>query len=132
MISEEAWENRAGIDGTFTGKIGGANTSAQGVMRREKSVIGAHNKCWKFAPYPAHGPYYVPSPNWEAKRDCEFILEDKGRNLKSLWKELNIGDILPWEDGVNEAERLLAISKANRDVTQQSRDDGEQEMIKKL
>ena len=118
MISEEAWENRAGIDGTFTGKIGGANTSAQGVMRREKSVIGAHNKCWKFAPYPAHGPYYVPSPNWEAKRDCEFILEDKGRNLKSLWRELNIGDILPWEDVAHETEMFLAICNAHRDATQ--------------
>ena len=56
----------------------------------------------------------------------------QNRQLESLWKETKIGDILPWEDGVNEAGRLLAISKANRDVTQQSRDDGEQEMIKKL
>ena len=56
----------------------------------------------------------------------------QNRQLECLWKETKIGDILPWEDGVNEAERLLAISKANRDVTQQSRDDGEQEMIKKL
>ena len=56
----------------------------------------------------------------------------QNRQQESLWKETKIGDILPWEDGVNEAERLLAISKANRDVTQQSRDDGEQEMIKKL
>ena len=55
----------------------------------------------------------------EAKRDFEFIGADKDRQLESRWRETKIGDFLPFrEDVADEAERLLAISKANRAATQ--------------
>jgi hypothetical protein len=56
-----------------------------------KSVIGAHNKWWKYL-------LGAISKNGEAKRDVEFIGEDKDRQLESLWRETRIGDVLPWGD----------------------------------
>ena len=53
--------------------------------------------------------------------------EDKDGQLESLWKETKIGDILPLEDVADQAERLLSISNANRDATQESYDDRERE-----
>jgi hypothetical protein len=51
--------------------------------------------------------------------------------LESLWRETKIGDVLrtsiSWEDIVDEAERLLAISKASRNAAKDGHDDGEQE-----
>jgi len=41
--------------------------------------------------------YYAPSPR-EAKRKFEFIVEDKDRQLESLWRETSIGNVLLWED----------------------------------
>ena len=49
----------------------------------------------------------------EAKRDFEFIREDKDRQLESSWKETKIGNVFPWENVADEAKRLLAIGKAN-------------------
>ena len=45
----------------------------------------------------------------KAKRDVEFIGEDKDRQLESLWRETTIGDVLPWEDVADEAQRLLMM-----------------------
>jgi hypothetical protein len=47
----------------------------------------------------------------QAKRNFEIIGEYKDRHLESLWRETKIGNIFPWEDIADEAERLLAISK---------------------
>jgi hypothetical protein len=43
-----------------------------------------------------------------------------------LWKGTKIGDVLPWEDVADEAERLLSIITV-RDSTQESHNDREQE-----
>ena len=53
------------------------------------------------------------SKHGEAKRDVEFIGEDKDRQLESLWSETRIGDVLPWEDVADEAQRLLDIHNAS-------------------
>jgi hypothetical protein len=34
---------------------------------------------------------------------------DKDRQFESLWKETKMGDVLPWEDVADEAEKLLTI-----------------------
>jgi hypothetical protein len=82
-----------------------AHIQSAGCKAQKKSVIGVHNRCWKYllCAITKHG---------EAKRDFEFIGEDKDRQLESLWRETKIGNVLPWEDFADEAERLLAISKA--------------------
>ncbi len=40
-----------------------------------------------------------------------------------MWKETNIGDVLPREDIKDEAERLLAISKGGRNAAKEGHDD---------
>jgi hypothetical protein len=74
----------------------------------------------------------VITKHGEAKRDFEFIGEDKDRQFESLWRETKIGDLLPWEDVANEAEMLLAISKVNRDAANEDHDDGEQDDDKEV
>jgi hypothetical protein len=44
-----------------------------------------------------------------------------------LWKETNFGGVLPWEDIVDEAERLLAISKGGRNAAKEGHDNEELE-----
>ena len=77
-----------------------AHIQSAGCKAQKKSVIGAHNRCWKYlvGAITTHG---------EAKRDLEFIGGDKDRQLKKLWEETRIGSILPWDDIEDEAERLL-------------------------
>jgi ribonuclease HI len=77
-----------------------AHIQSAGCKAQKKSVIGAHNRCWKYLvdAITTHG---------EAKRDLEFIGGDKDRQLKKLWTETRIGSILPWDDIEDEAERLL-------------------------
>jgi hypothetical protein len=54
-----------------------AHIQSAGCRAQKKSVIGAHNICWKYllGAIFKHG---------EAKRDVEFIGEDKDRRLESL------------------------------------------------
>jgi hypothetical protein len=91
-----------------------------GCKAQKKSVIGAHNRCWKYllCAITKHG---------EAKRNFEFIGGDKDKQLESLWKETNIGDVLQWEEITDEAERLLAISKGGRNAAKEGHDDEELE-----
>jgi hypothetical protein len=91
-----------------------------GCKAQKKSVSGAHNRCWKYllGAIFKHG---------EAKRDVEFIGEDKDRQLESLWRETRIRDVLPWEDVADEAQRLLDIHKACRNASHEDRKDGGQE-----
>jgi hypothetical protein len=84
-----------------------AQIQSAGCKARKKSVIGAHNRCWKYL-------LGAISKHGEAKRDVEFIGEDKDRQLESLWRETRIGDVLPWEDVADEAQRLLDVHKASR------------------
>ena len=54
-------------------------------------------------------------------------LEDKDRQLESSWRETRIGDVLPWEDVADEAQRLLDIPKASRNAPHEDKEDGGQE-----
>jgi hypothetical protein len=63
----------------------------------------------------------------EAKRDVEFIGEDTDRQLESLWRETRFGDVLPWDDDADEAQRPLDINKANRIAANEDHEDGVQE-----
>ena len=85
----------------------------------EESVIGAHNKCWKYL--------LGAIINFgKAERKFEFIGDDKDRQLESLWKDTEIGNVLPWEDTEDEAERLLELRRASQDATTKDNDNGEQ------
>jgi hypothetical protein len=53
------------------------------------------------------------STHGEAKRSLEFIGGDKDRQLKHLWEGTRIGDILPWNEIEDEAEKLLERVRAN-------------------
>ncbi len=54
------------------------------------------------------------STHGEATRDLKFIGGDKDRQMKQLWTETRIGNILPWDEIADEAKRLLASGQANR------------------
>ena len=68
---------------------------------QRKSVIGAHNNCWK---------YLLCAMTMEMRSTTSNSFEvDKDRQFESLWKETKMGDVLPWEDVADEAEKLLTI-----------------------
>jgi hypothetical protein len=67
-----------------------AHIQSAGCKAQKKSVIGAHNKCWKYL-------IGAISTHGEATRDLEFIGGDKDKQLEKLWAETKIGDILPWD-----------------------------------
>ena len=52
----------------------------------------------------------------EEKRDrsLEILGGDKDRQLHTLWKETNIGKILPWDDIEEEAEELIAKKREGK------------------
>ena len=84
-----------------------AHIQSAGCKTQKKSVIGAHNRCWKYL-------IGAISTHGEAKRSLEFIGGDKDRQLKQLWEETRIVDILPWDEIEDEAEWLLANTRDNR------------------
>ena len=93
-------ERKTDLDATEVPAETVAHLQIAGCKAQKKSVIGAHNRCWKYlvGAIITHG---------EAKRDLEFIGGDKDRQLKQLWTETRIGSILPWDDIEDEVERLL-------------------------
>ncbi len=48
-------------------------------------------------------------------------------NRQRVWRETKIGDVLPWEDVADEAQRLLDIHKASRNEPHEDQEDGGQE-----
>jgi hypothetical protein len=64
-----------------------AHIQSAGCTAQQKSVIGAHNRCWKYL-------LGAISTHGEATGDLEFIGGDKDRQLKQLWTETRIGNIL--------------------------------------
>jgi hypothetical protein len=54
-------------------------------------------------------------------------IRDKDKQLESLWKDTGIGNVLPWEDIADEAERLLEMRRAGQDATKEDNDNGEQD-----
>jgi hypothetical protein len=75
-----------------------------GCNLQKKSVIGAHNRCWKYL-------IGAISTHGEAKRSLEVLGGDKDRQLHTLWKETKIGEILPWDDIEEEAKNLLQVGE---------------------
>jgi hypothetical protein len=49
------------------------------------------------------------STHGEAKRSLEFMGGDKDRQLKHLWEGTRIGDILPWDEIEDEAEKCCFL-----------------------
>jgi len=78
-----------------------AHIQSAGCNLQKKSVIGAHNRCWKYliGAISIHG---------EANRSLEILGGDKDGQLHTLWKETNIGKILPLDDIEEEAEDIIA------------------------
>jgi hypothetical protein len=60
------------------------------------------------------------STRGEAKRNLQFIGGDQDRQLKQLWADTGIGDILPWEDVEEEAEMLLESARVNEQDSEDS------------
>jgi len=89
----------ASIDSLPTETV--AHIQSAGCNLQKKSVIGAHNRCWKYL-------IGAISTHGEAKRILEVLGGDKDRQLHTLWKETKMGEILPWDDIEEEAEKLLA------------------------
>jgi hypothetical protein len=65
-----------------------AHIQSAGCKSQKKSVIGAHNRCWKYL-------IGAISTHGEATRNLEFIGRDKDKQLEKLWAETKIGDIFP-------------------------------------
>jgi hypothetical protein len=97
-----------------------AHIQSAGCKAQKKSVIGAHNRCWKYL-------IGAISTHGEATRDLEFIGGDKDKQLEKLWAETKIGDILPWDEIADEAERLLVSDQATRRAPDDDQADKEQE-----
>jgi hypothetical protein len=97
-----------------------AHIQSAGCKAQKKSIIGAHNRCWKYL-------IVVISTHGEATRDLEFIDGDKDKQLEKLWAETKIGDILPWDEIADEAERLLESDQATRRAPDDYQADKKQE-----
>ena len=97
-----------------------AHIQSAGCKAQKKSVIGAHNRCWKYliGDISNHG---------EATRVLEFIGGDKDKQLEKLWAETKIENILSWNEIADEAERLLESDQANQQVPDDYHVDKEQE-----
>jgi ribonuclease HI len=97
-----------------------AHIQSAGRKAQKKSVIGAHNRCWKYL-------IGAISNHGEGTRDLGFIGGDEDKQLEKLWAETKIGSILPWDEIADEAERLLESDQANRQVPDDEQVDKEQE-----
>jgi hypothetical protein len=97
-----------------------AHIQSAGCKAQKKSVIGAHNRCWKYL-------IGAISTHGEAARDLEFIGGDKDKQLGKLWAETRLEDILPWDEIADEAERLLESDQATRRAPANDQADKEQE-----
>jgi hypothetical protein len=82
-----------------------AHIQSAGCKTQKKSVIGDHNRCWKYL--------------------IGDISTDK--QLEKLWAETKIGDILPLDEIADEAERLLESDHATRRAPDDYQADKEQE-----
>jgi hypothetical protein len=90
--------NREATNGLPTETL--AHIQSAGCKAQKKSVIGAHNRCWKYL-------IGAISTHGEATRNLEFIGGDKDKQLEKLWAETKIGDIFPWDEIADESEGLI-------------------------
>jgi hypothetical protein len=49
-----------------------------------------------------------------------------------MWKDTEIGNVLPWEDIDDEAERLLEMRSASQNAKTEDNDNGEQECAQEI
>jgi len=91
-----------------------AHIQSAGCKSQKKSVIGANNRCWKYL-------IGAISTHGEATRNLEFIGGDKDKQLEKLWAETKIGDILPWDEIVDEAEGLIVSDQVIRRALEDDR-----------
>jgi ribonuclease HI len=105
LCRRERETRRASIDSLPPETV--AHIQSAGCNLQKKSVIGAHNRCWKYL-------IGAISTHGEAKRSLEVLGGDKDRQLHTLWKETKIGEILPWDDTEEEAEELIARRRVER------------------
>jgi hypothetical protein len=91
-----------------------AHIQSAGCKAQKKSVIGAHNRCWKYliGDISTHG---------EVTRNLEFLSGDKDKQQEKLWTETKIGDILPWDEIVDEAEGLIESDQVFRRALEDDR-----------
>ncbi len=47
----------------------------------------------------------------KVERKFEFTGDDKDRQLELVWKDTEIGNVLPWEDIEDEAERVVEMRR---------------------
>jgi len=73
-----------------------AHIQSAGCKAQKKSVIGAHNRCWKYL-------IGAISNRGEATRNLEFIGGDDDKQLEKRWAETKIGSILPCDEIADEA-----------------------------
>ena len=92
-----------------------AHIQSAGCNLQKKSVIGAHNRCWKYL-------IGAISTHGEAKRSLEVLGGDKDRHLHTIWKETKIGEILLWDDIEEEAEKLIASRREERRASDSNQD----------
>ena len=92
-----------------------AHIQSAGCKAQKKSVIGAHNRCWKYL-------IGAISTHGESTRNlAEFISGDKDKQLEKLWTETKIGDILPWDEIMDEAEGLIESDQVFRRALEDDR-----------
>ena len=58
----------------------------------------------------------------KGERKFEFTGDDKDRQLELVWKDTEIGNVLPWEDIEDEAEWLLELRRASQDAHASTKD----------
>jgi ribonuclease HI len=110
--------NREATNGLPTETL--AHIQSAGCKAQKKSVIGAHNRCWKYL-------IGAISTHGEATRNLEFIGGDKDKQLEKLWAETKIGDIFPWDEIADEAEVLIENDQVLRRVQEDDRATKKQE-----
>jgi hypothetical protein len=96
----------------------------QGVKRKKRASLGLSIDVGSI--------YSVPSPSWTSMGRRSVTSNSFLKTKTDIWshygkKRQNIGDVLPWEDITDEAERLLAISKGSRNAAKEGHDDEELE-----
>jgi hypothetical protein len=104
--------NREATNGLPTETL--AHIQSAGCKAQKKSVIGAHNRCWKYL-------IGAISTHGEATRNLEFIGGDKDKQLEKLWAETKIGDIFPWDEIADEAEGPIENDQVLRRVQEDNR-----------
>jgi hypothetical protein len=97
-----------------------AHIQSAGCNAQKKSVIGAHNRCWKYL-------IGAICTRGQATRDLEFIGGDKDNKKNNCGQRQGLETFYHGYEIADEAERLLESDQANRQVPDDDHVDKEQE-----